>query len=367
MAPSGTERLSPPMAPRPLSATPPEQAPPRLDRRPGKRERLARALERSGVGRVLRRGSLWRGVIVLAYHRIGDGSGASVDRELWSATAEQLDRQMRLVKRNFEIVGADQLTDGTSRGPGRRVMITFDDGYRDLHDLAFPVLAANDVAATLFLCTGFVDGLGGAWWDEIAWMIRGSERVRLGAGPWSPTPLTLWDDGAPATIERVNQAYRTQPGHCCERFLDRLGEATGSGRRPPAESAADWITWDQAREMQAAGHEIGAHTVSHPLLARCSPEGQRAEITGSIERIEEQLGRRPRCFCYPVGLRDTFSAGTQQCLREAGIELAFTDYGGYLPRGRLRPYDVRRTNIGHGLSDARFAAMLTVPQVFTRA
>jgi peptidoglycan/xylan/chitin deacetylase (PgdA/CDA1 family) len=367
MARSGADQFSAPVAPRPLPATRQDQAPPRRAARPGKRERLARALERSGAGGVLRRGSLWQGVIVLAYHRIGDGSGARVDRELWSATAEQLDRQLRLVKRSFEVVGPEELTDGSSRAPGRRVMITFDDGYRDLHELAFPVLAANDVAATLFLCTGFIDGLGGAWWDEIAWMIRGSERARLGGGPWSPTPLTLRGDGAAATIERVNQAYRTQPAHGCEHFLAQLGEATGSGRRPLAESAADWITWGQAHEMQAAGHEIGAHTVSHPLLARCSPEGQRTEITGSIERIEEQLGRRPRCFCYPVGLRDTFSAGTQQCLREAGIELAFTDYGGYLPRGRLQPYDVRRTNVGHGLSDARFAAMLTVPQVFTRA
>ena len=119
--------------------------------------------------------------------------------------------------------------------------------------------------------------------------------------------------------------------------------------------------------MQAAGHEIGAHTVSHPVLARCSPERQRREITGSVERIAQQLGRRPRCFCYPVGLPDTFSAATQQCLREAAIDLAFTDYGGYLRRGHVRRYDVRRTNVGHALSDEGFAAMLTVPQVFARS
>jgi peptidoglycan/xylan/chitin deacetylase (PgdA/CDA1 family) len=370
MALSGADHLSAPpagsaapAAPRPLAGPGPDQAPPS---RPGKRERLARALERSGAGGVLRRGPLWRGVIVLAYHRIGDGSAAAVDRELWSATAEQLDRQLRLVKRHFEIVGPDQLIDGTSRAPGRRVMITFDDGYHDLYDLAFAVLTANGVAATMFLCPGFIDGLVSAWWDEIAWMIRKSERVDLPAGPWSPTPLAQFGDGAAATIERVNQAYRAQPGSRCERFLAQLGEATGSGRRPTADRRADWITWDQAREMQAAGHEIGAHTLSHPLLARCLPERQRTEISGSIERIEQQLGRRPRCFCYPVGLRDTFSTATQQCLREEGIELAFTDYGGYVAGRRLRPYDVRRTNIGHGLSDAGFAAMLTVPQVFAR-
>jgi len=306
-------------------------------------------------------------VVVLAYHRIGDGSGATVDQALWSATAEQLDRQLRLVSRSFEIVGPDQLIHGASRAPGRRVMITFDDGYRDLHDLAFPVLAANGVAATLFICTGFIDGLETAWWDEIAWMIRSSEGSRLAAGPWSPASLTLRGNGVAATIERVNQAYRTQAADSGDRFLTQLGEATGSGRRPVADGRADWLTWDQARAMQAAGHEIGAHTVSHPVLARCSPERQRREITGSVERIAQQLGRRPRCFCYPVGLPDTFSAATQQCLREAAIDLAFTDYGGYLRRGHVRRYDVRRTNVGHALSDEGFAAMLTVPQVFARS
>jgi hypothetical protein len=197
-------------------------------------------------------------------------------------------------------------------------------------------------------------------------MCRTSTRPSLAAGPWSARALRLGGADVAATIDRANHAYRTLRGEQCTEFLVRLAEATGSGRRPAAESQADWMSWDAAREMQSAGHEIGAHTVSHPLLARLSPEMQRQEITDSIDRIEQELGRRPRCFCYPIGLRDTFSVATQQCLREAGIELAFTDYGGYLPRGALRRYDVRRTNVGHGLSDARFAAMLTLPQIFAR-
>jgi hypothetical protein len=93
---------------------------------------------------------------------------------------------------------------------------------------------------------------------------------------------------------------------------------------------------------------------------------QRREIAGSIERIERQLGRRPRCFCYPVGLPDTSTPATRECLRESRIELAFSDYGGYLPTGPRDPFDVRRTNVGHALSDARFAATLTLPQLFAR-
>jgi peptidoglycan/xylan/chitin deacetylase (PgdA/CDA1 family) len=350
----------------PAPRVPPEPA---IGARPvqsSTRELLARGLERSGAGRILRRPGLWRGVVVLAYHRIGDGSGATLDRELWSATVEQLDRQLRLVKRDFEIIGPDQLTDGSRGRPGRRVMITFDDGYRDLRELAFAVLEDNGVKATLFLCTGFLDGVASAWWDEIAWMIRTSTRAGLRVGPWSSVPLAAGGAGQASTIECVNHAYRAQPAARWESFLEEVGEATGTGRRPAADAVSDWISWDDAREMQAAGHEIGAHTVSHPVLARLSAEEQRGEITGSIERIEQELGRRPRYFCYPLGRRDSYSEDTRTALGEAGIDLAFSDYGGYVGRGRLRRYDVVRTNVGHGMSDARFAAVLTLPQVFAR-
>jgi peptidoglycan/xylan/chitin deacetylase (PgdA/CDA1 family) len=325
---------------------------------------LARGLAWSGVGRALRSVGSWRGALVLNYHRVGDASRSDLDRALWSASAEQLDRQLGFIARNFEVIGPAQLADAAAARRGRRVLVTFDDGYRDLYTLAFPVLEAHGVRATLFLCSGFVDGIATAWWDEIAWMLRSSPQRELAPGAWSRDPLPLSAPGLEHSIERVNLAYRELEPAPAERFLEALAETTATARR--TRDAADWITWDMAREMRAAGHEIGGHTVNHPLLARLPVARQRAEIAGSLDRIEAELGERPRWFSYPVGLRDAFNADTRMCLREAGVELAFSNYGGYVRPASLSPYDVPRSNIGPALEGATFRAVLTLPQVCAR-
>jgi peptidoglycan/xylan/chitin deacetylase (PgdA/CDA1 family) len=321
-------------------------------------------MEWTGVGRCLRSLGSWRGALVLNYHRIGDGSASTLDRALWSARAEQLDRQLAFVAANFDVIGPSDLAAAARAPRGRRVLVTFDDGYRDLYTEAFPLLQANGIRATMFLCTGFVDGVASAWWDEIAWMMRSSRDPSLPAGPWAQGPLPLTPPELEASIARVNDAYRLlEPGPAAA-FLDALASATGAGHRPPVPE--DWITWEMAREMRAAGHEIGAHTVTHPLLSRLSPERQREEIVGSLDRVEAETGERPRSFSYPVGLPGAFNDETAACLRDAGIAHAFSNYGGYVRHAGLRPFDVPRSNVGPALDGPSFHAVLTLPQICAR-
>ncbi len=62
---------------------------------------------------------------------------------------------------------------------GRYGMITFDDGYRDNHATALPILKREGVTATFFVATGFIDAPRLPWWDEIAWMVRTSRQDGL--------------------------------------------------------------------------------------------------------------------------------------------------------------------------------------------
>ncbi|HWH12933.1 MAG TPA: polysaccharide deacetylase family protein [Solirubrobacteraceae bacterium] len=325
---------------------------------------LARGLEWTGIGPGLRRMGSWRGALVLNYHRIGDSADSNLDRALWSATADQLDRQLAFVARNFDVIGPAELAAAAAAPRGRRVLVTFDDGYRDVYTVAFRLLEANGIRATLFLCTGFIDGRASPWWDEIAWMLRSSADAALAPGPWAADHLPLSGPCLETSIARVNQSYRTLEPEPAARFLEALATATGAGRRP--RDPTDWITWEMAREMRAAGHEIGAHTVTHPLLARLPVERQREEIVGALDRIEAELGERSRWFSYPVGLRDTFTDETSTCLREAGVEHAFSNYGGYVHHAGLCPLDVPRSNVGPALTGPSFHAVLTLPQFCAR-
>jgi peptidoglycan/xylan/chitin deacetylase (PgdA/CDA1 family) len=339
--------------------------------RVSKRAAMANGLRRSGVMALLLRLAPWRGVVVLSYHRIGDASGSDTNRSLWTATAETLHGQLQFLRRHFEILDPAELDrEGLNSEllatRGRRVLVSFDDGYRDLYETAHPVLQANGVRAAMFLCSGFIDGLASAWWDEIAWMLRHSERSALPPGRWSAETLPLEEAGIERTIDLVTRAYWELAPDAAAEMMQELGSATGAGRRPASAAAADWITWEMARELSRAGHRIGAHTVTHPILARLSRERQREEIVGSIERIETELGERPRLLAYPVGVRGAFDEGSRAAAAEAGIELAFSNYGGRVTRANFRAHDLRRVSVETLRTPTLFSATLALPALLAR-
>jgi peptidoglycan/xylan/chitin deacetylase (PgdA/CDA1 family) len=305
----------------------------------------------------------WEGVLVLNYHRIGDGERLVSDRGIWSATAEEFAAQIGFLARHFSVVGAHQLRDGVPERPGRYVAVTIDDGYREGFDVAYPILAAHGVPATFFLATGYIDGTHLAWWDEIAWMVRESPRNTVGTGRWSGTPLSLAAADRRQTAQALIDQYKALPGDRTEGFLDELGKATATGRRDHADARADWITWEMARSLHRGGMGIGGHTVSHPILGGLSRADQQREIATCLDRLEEELGQRPTAFSYPVGLRTSFNMDTEECLRASGVEVAFSNYGGVARRGGWNPYDVPRTCIASVLHQ-RFRALTTAPLLF---
>jgi peptidoglycan/xylan/chitin deacetylase (PgdA/CDA1 family) len=103
---------------------------------------------------------------------------------------------------------------------------------------------------------------------------------------------------------------------------------------------------DQLRALAAQpGVEIGAHTVTHPLLARLDAATQWAEIDGAATALQDLLGRRPHLFSYPHGSPDAFDAVTVGLTRDAGFSRACTAIGG-LVRPDGDPLRVPRRVVG---------------------
>jgi peptidoglycan/xylan/chitin deacetylase (PgdA/CDA1 family) len=308
---------------------------------------------------------LWRGALVLAYHRMLDrGEETPFDPGLFSAAPSTLDPQMQFITRHFQVVSPEAI----ERDPdssGRRVVVTFDDGYRDNYELAFPILRKHGVPATFFLATSFLDNPRVPWWDELAWMVKQSPRQAIEAGEWLEQRLLLDGDRAPA-INQLARVYKSLPSDRTEDFLDFCAEAADTGRCDASAGADLWMSWEMAAELRDAGMTIGGHTATHPVLGRAEPEVQHREITECARRLNEELGVSMRFFAYPVGLPATFDDGTRRILRRAGVKLAFSLYGGYLRPGRLDPYDVPRASVGMGASLRRFRAMLGFPRLFAR-
>jgi peptidoglycan/xylan/chitin deacetylase (PgdA/CDA1 family) len=332
-----------------------------------RRDRLAAGFDRPNIKRLLRRLPGWRGVLVLNYHRVGDHTAYPWDHTLWSASAELFDLQLAVLAAEAEVIGPGDIETALQSGkPGRRVLVTFDDGYRDNFEIAYPLLRKHGLTASFFLATGFIDEPRIAWWDELAWMVRGSQVEELEAGEWLPRTVALDAAGADAAIATLTAHYKTLRSEHAAAFLDHVAVATGSGRCDPDEAKEMWITWEMARELKRGGMTIGGHTLTHPVLAGISPGRQEQEIEGCAERIEQELGEPMRWFAYPVGARGTFTADTRRILARGEVELAFSFYGGHARFSRWDPLDVPRRHVGPELSPELLQAMIWLPGLLAR-
>lgn len=332
-----------------------------------RRELIGAILDAPVVRRVSRRLPRWRGALGLNYHRIGRADGTPWDHGLWSATQEGLDGHLAALRRDADIVAPGDLTDlARSRRPGRHVFLTFDDGYRDNYEQAYPVLRAHGAPAGFFLATGFLDHPRAAWWDEIAWMVRRATRPWMQLEAGNAPKLALAGAEQRQTITALLERYKGLDAQAAEALLERIAEATGSGRCPQEQAAKLWMNWEMAREMRDGGMQIGGHTVDHPLLSRVSPERQTREIDGCRARIQAELGASMSLFAYPVGSRDSFTSTTQALLEERGVALAFSFYGGLVRFDRFQAYDVPRIHVDPTMSGAALKALALAPAALVR-
>lgn len=316
---------------------------------------LAKLICTGGLDRLARMS--WRGLLVFNYHRIGVPDEYD-DPDLFSATVEDLAEQVSLLANRFEIVPAGATGLDT---PARRIAFTVDDGYRD-QLLAAEVFAAHGVPASFFVCTGFVDEPHQAWWDEIAWLTRGFT-TDISPTEWLPDGLRT-SALSPDNVRRaVTTAYKRRAGQRGEEFLEWLSGVTGRPRLPAAEATNRWMTWDDVRYVRRAGMEVGGHTVTHPILSRLTPDAQRSEIQGSLQRLRDELGEETDIFAYPVGASDSFDSTTTALLAELGVRRAFSFCGGHNRNGRTGQFNVRRLGV-FGESPEVIRATAALPTLF---
>ena len=292
-------------------------------------------------------------LIAFNYHRIGHPDNAAYDRGVIEATPEQFEFQMGWLKRNFDVVRleeAQEMIEDPRRLRHAHVLITFDDGYRDNYDLAFPILRDLGVPATFFLPTRFIGSHHLPWWDRAADLVRRASRRPVVLS--YPRHLEV-PGGTEASIQKVLGLYKDPATTDQARFLLELEQACGVSCGDSADERV-FLSWDEAREMLRGGMSFGSHSHSHEILARMSPDEQRHELSLSRATLQKELGIAAEAFAYPVGAASTFNSATQAALLEAGYRVAFSYRGGANLAGEMSRFDVQRTRVGTDLNDDQF-------------
>lgn len=280
---------------------------------------------------------------VLTYHRVETPEARpDLYPGLISATPHDFDQQMRLLAGQYQVVSLPEVIGALQNEeplPPRAVLITFDDAYRDFADNAWPVLRRYGLAATLFVPTAFPgDPLRPFWWDRLHQMVTSASQSDKRASletPLGPLPIAT-DRERRDACRQLNGYVKTLPHREAMAFVTRL-----TGDIPCIPNHV--MDWDTLRRLAREGVTLGAHTRTHPLMNRVSPDEARAEILDSRSDLEREIGPVPPIFAYPSG---HFDACVVDILDRAGFALAFTTIRGINDLGGADRLRLRRINVG---------------------
>ncbi|MES2946968.1 MAG: polysaccharide deacetylase family protein [Pseudomonadota bacterium] len=244
-------------------------------------------------------------------------------------------------------IAARQLRNATL--PARAACISFDDGYADNVSHALPVLLHHRVPATFFVSTAFLDG-GRMWNDSVIEALRHTRHRVLDARTWGLNLLPL------ATLAQRRQAIDAVLGYT--KYLAPVQ------RQQAVTQLVEWagvalpedlmMRSAQLLALRDAQMQIGAHTVSHPILENTSNAQARWEIASSKTVLQDVLGQAVTLFAYPNGKPGTdYSARHVTMVRNAGFEAAVSTATGAAASGtdpyqlpRFTPWDRGRLRFG---------------------
>lgn len=322
-----------------------------MTRIPHKREFLARGLRATGLLRFLERLGRQPGLTVLTYHRIVNPSETPYYAPVCSATPETFAEQLRTLRDNFRVVGLDEVVKLAATGFSLNeptALITFDDGYRDNFDAAFPILKAMRLPATFFLPTTFYQKPRLFWWDQIALAFNRTQRATIELDRPEPFAADLAKTSREEAIAGVIAIHRRHhlDGPAQAAFLEQIRERTGTAIETESLAKDLFMSREQVHEMADSGMSIGSHTHSHVELAQLPESEQRDELERSKRILEADLNRAITSIAYPYGWPGAVDAATEQHAKEAGYKVAFAAVEGINRPHQTNPFAIKRFSIG---------------------
>ena len=264
--------------------------------------------------------------IIFALHRVQSASDKSfAPNRLLEVTPEFLEETIKTVRANgFDIISLDAALHRLASPVERPfACFTFDDAYRDNKDYAAPILSKHGVPFTIYVPEHFADGTGQLWWVELELAVAACSTLAV---PEVLQHVKLACSTAAEKAEAFRQIYWRL------RQMDEV-RARAIVRQMCSRAGVDVsrvckeliMSWDELRELGKNPHvTFGAHTIGHYAVAELHPAQALHEMVASKARVEAELGRECRHFCYPYG--DTASASDRDFLlaQKAGFASAVT-------------------------------------------
>ena len=266
-------------------------------------------------------------ILILCYHSVvsQDHSSARFRYEN-SVSLKEFSWQLEELQRYFEFIApADAANAAATPSQKPRVLITFDDGYRNNLQLAAPELSRRGIPAAFFLSTSYIGR------DQLLWPLEMDNRLCQSPDTLIPDPArdgtAICVPSAVAALTalafQLRQVLKALPDPARLAYFEKFRQATQFDRNRIDRELNDFLDWDEVRQLAAMGFSLGSHTLTHPILSRLDPDALHSELAGSRAIIESEIKVPIDSLAYPNGGPSDYVQRVQEAARQTGYKYAF--------------------------------------------
>lgn len=221
------------------------------------------------------------------------------------------EKQIKFLHKYYNVISFDDIDNPKINSKkGKKIIITFDDGYKNNLDIAYPILKKYDIPATIYVTTEFIEKNTYAWWDRIL-----NSNTKLN--------LPELKNNSPQNIEK---------------FVFQKTGLKPNSKKPSKYKFMNWMELKQISDI----FTIGSHTVTHPILTQIPIRLAKNEIQNSKSIIEKKLKIKVNHFAYPNG---NFNEKLINLVKENGYKTATAYKKGYFKSDQM--YCLNRRGINH--------------------
>jgi len=284
-----------------------------------------------------------REVCVLGFHRVLKEEEFQQSRSLGGILLKETTfaRMLDHLTTRFSILSLDEFLDGPaprSDATNPSCLLTFDDGWRDNFETAYPLLRRFRVPATIFLVTGLIGSEQTFWVESLMEAWRDPQRREQ-----IISSLASEARGRDFTqVENVVEYLKHMPSQQRDQLL--LRALPGWKVSDKTLAVNQMMSWEQVLEMKGGGIDFGSHTHTHPLLPYEEDGLVKEELCRAKQILEEKLGVRIQAFAYPNG---TWDERVRSWVEKTGYQCAFTVKRGWHRPGQ-DPYAIPRILLHEG-------------------
>ena len=304
-------------------------------------------------------------LMIFNYHRIFEPPlNTEFDEGVFAHSANIFQEQLIFLKKNFTILSEFELIELLSNRtelPYSAVCITFDDGYIDNYELAYPILKSLNIPATFFIPCNQINGTTAPWWDQVSYMMKKSDLLEFMFNG------EIFSKSANAylmskNINKVLRIFKNCEKNDVEKLLHELSQSCNVSLPSASFFKQQFMSWDQIKELSENGMSIGSHTLNHNILSKMSDSEQKFEIETSKSEIENKIESEIYSISYPVGGKTAFNSTTKKLVQEAGYKLGFNFINGFYTKIPSDNFDLSRIELAS--SKSLYKAQSLIPNIF---